>query len=259
MSTTSTSQNQMVINQTNVPIIASTGVKSVTKASGSQPRCNTKNDRASPAKSTHVKEVEDHLRNNKFDLNEMNRVDSSISYKRTLINSNSAGTCKTCNDCLISGNHDECVASFLKSLNRSHVKNVRKSKLKNRVSKAIGKLFTNVGYQWKPTGKKFNLREKCPLTRLTNSKVVPIKEWRPTGRIFPLKTPCTTTRSIASTSKCSTSIPVASDNPIFVCANQMDPNCMWGSNFFSYPPVSVFKCRSYKSSFGTWTQAAQNI
>ncbi|GJZ23799.1 putative ribonuclease H-like domain-containing protein [Tanacetum coccineum] len=44
------------------------------------------------------------------------------------------------------------------------------------VWKAIGKLFANVGYQWKPTGKKFTLGEQCPLTRITKSKVVPLQQ-----------------------------------------------------------------------------------
>lgn len=221
---TSPSGNQLATKQTNVPIIASTGVKSVTRASGSQPRCNTKNDRTSPAKSTPVKKVEDHLRNNKSDLNEMNRVDSSIFYKRTVINSNSAATHMNCNDCLISGNHDDCVVLYLKSLNRSPVTSVMKSVGKKHVWKATGKLFTNVGYQWKPTGRKFTLGEKCPMTRFTNSKVVPIKEWRPTGRMFPLEAQSTNSRSSASSSKNTNSISVTYDNPIFACANQTDLN-----------------------------------
>ncbi|GJY17192.1 hypothetical protein Tco_0388683, partial [Tanacetum coccineum] len=44
------------------------------------------------------------------------------------------------------------------------------------VWQATGKLFTNVGYQWKPTGRKFTLGEQCPLTRFTKSKVVPVKQ-----------------------------------------------------------------------------------
>ncbi|GKD97362.1 retrovirus-related pol polyprotein from transposon TNT 1-94 [Tanacetum coccineum] len=37
-------------------------------------------------------------------------------------------------------------------------------------------MFTNVGYQWKPTGKKLTLGEQCPLTRLTKSKVIPLQK-----------------------------------------------------------------------------------
>ncbi|GJT99919.1 hypothetical protein Tco_0068237 [Tanacetum coccineum] len=44
------------------------------------------------------------------------------------------------------------------------------------VWKATGKLFANVGYQWKPTRKKFTLGEQCPLNRFTKSKVVPLKK-----------------------------------------------------------------------------------
>ncbi|GJU42012.1 retrovirus-related pol polyprotein from transposon TNT 1-94 [Tanacetum coccineum] len=54
------------------------------------------------------------------------------------------------------------------------VKNVS-SKVKQ-VWKATGKLFAIVGYQWKPTGRKFTFGEQCPLTRFTKSKVVPLKQ-----------------------------------------------------------------------------------
>ncbi|GJZ98753.1 retrovirus-related pol polyprotein from transposon TNT 1-94, partial [Tanacetum coccineum] len=68
----------------------------VTKASRSQPRSNTKIDRTLPAKSGHAKNVEAHLRNNKSDLHKKNRVDSGISFKRAVVNSNSNSHCKTC-------------------------------------------------------------------------------------------------------------------------------------------------------------------
>ncbi|GJX11300.1 hypothetical protein Tco_0201159 [Tanacetum coccineum] len=110
-------------------------------------------------------------------------VDSSISSKRVVINSNSESVCKTCNKCLNSANHEMCVVNILNSVNATPtVKTVLnngkqiwkpKGKLSNnslnktkRVWKATGKLFTNVGYQWRPTGKKFALGELCPLTRL---------------------------------------------------------------------------------------------
>jgi hypothetical protein len=249
---------QVATNHTNVPVIPSTGVKGVAKASKSQPRCNTKNDRTLPAKSTLMKEVEESSRNNKVMLNERNRVKSNICFTNDVINSNSGAICKTCNECLFFGNHDACVVSFLKSTMQSPVMNVTCTKRIKKVWNKTGKVFTNVGYQWRPTGRKFTLGEKCPLTRITNSKVVPVKKWRPTGRKFPIEPLSTTPRSSAS--KCNSSdISVTYDNPIFVCANQTDPNCLWGSSFFSYPQLSGFKCRSYKSSFGIWTQAAQNI
>ncbi|GKA26572.1 integrase, catalytic region, zinc finger, CCHC-type containing protein [Tanacetum coccineum] len=121
-------------------------VTSSTEASRSKPRSKTKNTRILPAKSDNKKKVEYHPRNNKSNLKQNNRVDSSISYKRT----------------------DKCVVKYLK-----FVKNVV-SKVKQ-VWKVTKKLFTNVGYQWKPTGKKFTLGEQYPLTRFTKSKVVPLQ------------------------------------------------------------------------------------
>ncbi|GJV29498.1 integrase, catalytic region, zinc finger, CCHC-type containing protein [Tanacetum coccineum] len=44
------------------------------------------------------------------------------------------------------------------------------------VWQATGKLFTNVGFQWQPTRRKFTLGEQCPLTRFTKSKVVHVKQ-----------------------------------------------------------------------------------
>ncbi|GJY03623.1 retrovirus-related pol polyprotein from transposon TNT 1-94 [Tanacetum coccineum] len=110
-------------------------------------------------------------------------VDSSISSKRVVINSNSESVCKTCNKCLNSANHEMCVVNILSSVNATPTvkivlnkgKQIWKPKGKlsdnslnktKRVWKATGKLFTNVGYQWRPTGKKFALGELCPLTRL---------------------------------------------------------------------------------------------
>ncbi|GKB13754.1 hypothetical protein Tco_0847677 [Tanacetum coccineum] len=171
------------VQQTNVPVIHSTGVNTSTEASGSKPRSNTKKNRIMPAKSENKKKVEDHPRTNKSVWTKVNRVDSSISSKRVVINSNSESVCKTCNKCLNSANHEMCVVNILNSVNATPtVKTVLnngkqiwkpKGKLSNnslnktkRVWKATGKLFTNVGYQWRPTGKKFTLGKLSPLTRL---------------------------------------------------------------------------------------------
>ncbi|GJV19619.1 hypothetical protein Tco_1368639 [Tanacetum coccineum] len=69
----------------------------------------------------------------------------------------------------------QCVVKYLTSVNTPP--NVKKvlSKVKQ-VWKATRNMFINVGYQWKPTGKKFTLGEQCPLTRLTRSKGVPLQK-----------------------------------------------------------------------------------
>ncbi|GJU06683.1 integrase, catalytic region, zinc finger, CCHC-type containing protein, partial [Tanacetum coccineum] len=90
-----------------------------------------------PAKSNNKKKVEAHPRNNKSKLKQENRVDYSISSKLC---------CEIFEVC-------ECLL----------VKDVLSTV--KQVWKETGKLFVNVGYQWKPTRRKFTLGEQCPLTR----------------------------------------------------------------------------------------------
>ncbi|GKE03581.1 hypothetical protein Tco_1395599 [Tanacetum coccineum] len=184
-------------NELGIPL---TRVKGATAASRPKSRSNTKTDRTLLAKSD-MKKVEAHPRNNKSNVQQKNRVDSSISYKRTVINSNSNTNCKTCNKCLMSFNHDQCVVRYVKFVKQSPIIKVWRVK---QVRKATGKLFATIGYQWRPTGRKFTLGEQFPLTRITISKVVPIS---PT----PINT--TVTQSLNDFM-----------NHI-ACANQHDPNC----------------------------------
>ncbi|GJV07958.1 hypothetical protein Tco_1345614 [Tanacetum coccineum] len=174
---------QLNIQKTNVPVITFTRINACTDASGSQSRSNTKKNRISPANSDNKKQVEDHHRTNKTSRKKSNRVNSSISSKRAVINLNSCSVCTTCNKWFIFANHDMCVVNYLTFVNASpSVKNVvskikkawqpKQIKQVKQVWKATGKLLTNVGYQWKPTGRKFTLGEQCLLTRLTKSKVV---------------------------------------------------------------------------------------
>ncbi|GKA74862.1 hypothetical protein Tco_0781240 [Tanacetum coccineum] len=253
----------------NVQVIPSTGVSSSTRASGSKPRSNTKHNRILPAKSVNNKKVEDHPRTNKSVWTKVNRVDSSISSKHVVINSNSESVCKTCNKCLNSASHEMCVVNILNSVNATptvkivlnkgkqiwkpkgklsdnslnKTKQIWKPKGKlsdnslkktKQVWKATGKLFANVGYQWRPTGKKFTLGKlNCGY------------QWRPTGKKFAFGELCPLTR-----------LPVTCAT---ISANQQDPNTNWGSEIPNPPNSTVFKCRWYRSSFGIWTQAVQNI
>ncbi|GJY31698.1 hypothetical protein Tco_0415193 [Tanacetum coccineum] len=162
------------VQQTNVHVIHSTGVNTSTEASGSKPRSNTKKNRILPAKSENKKKVEDHPRTNKSKKAQVNRVDSGISSKRVVINSNSESMCKTCNKCLNSASHEMCVVNILNSVNVTPTVRIVLNKTKQiwkpkgrlsdnslhktkRVWKATGKLFTDIGYQWRPTGTKLTL------------------------------------------------------------------------------------------------------
>ncbi|GJR07422.1 hypothetical protein Tco_0790074 [Tanacetum coccineum] len=117
----------------NVPCDSIYRVKVGIDASGSQPRSNTKKNRISPAKSVNKKKVEEHPRTNKSSLKTTNRVDSSISSKRTL-------------------------SKF------------GKLALKQ-VWKATGTKHTRVGYQWRPR-KNNHLGEQCPITSSLNPILV---------------------------------------------------------------------------------------
>ncbi|GKE70984.1 hypothetical protein Tco_1529056 [Tanacetum coccineum] len=173
------------INSTNAPGIPSTGVKAASASSRSKPRSNTNKDRTLPAKSA-LKQVEAHSRMNKSNKKHKNRVDFSISYKRTVINSNSNTSCKTCNKCLIAVNHDQCVVHSEMCVKQSSATKVWRVKQVKQVWKDTGKLLTTIGHQWRPTGRLLPLGDQWRLTRNTPPKVLPIKQWKPTGRIIPL-------------------------------------------------------------------------
>nr|GEU90799.1 hypothetical protein [Tanacetum cinerariifolium] len=256
--------------KTYVPTIPSIGVNSYTNASGSNPSSNTKKNRISSATSVNKKTVEDHPRTNKSNLEKPNRADSSISSKRTVINSNSDSVCQTCNKCFILANYDMCVIKYLNFMNEfSYVKNivrkdkqVWKPKPVNQVWKATGKVRTNVGYQWKPTKRIFTLGEQCPLTRFTQTKVVPAKQPENVNisKIVVTKNlshtshkPLTRYQRRNKLNKVvPAGIPSLTDTSMqpVVSANQLDSNNNWGSNCPNYPSLFVFKCRSYRSSFG---------
>ncbi|GJX26475.1 hypothetical protein Tco_0232771 [Tanacetum coccineum] len=90
MSTNNTQKHavQQKVHMSNVLVVPFIGVSSSTEASGSKPKSNTKNNRILPAKSENKKKVEDHPRTNKYRWIKVNRVDSSISSKLVVINSN---------------------------------------------------------------------------------------------------------------------------------------------------------------------------
>nr|GEX08319.1 hypothetical protein [Tanacetum cinerariifolium] len=126
------------VKKPNVPVYMSTGIKSITEASKSKFKCETKTHRNLPARSENMKRVENPI----IYLNKRNRVDSSFSVKRTGFISVSVFVCKTCNECLVFGNHD------------------------------------NAGSKWRPTGRKFTLGDTYPLTRFTKPEVVALEKSR---------------------------------------------------------------------------------
>ncbi|GJY44314.1 retrovirus-related pol polyprotein from transposon TNT 1-94 [Tanacetum coccineum] len=176
-------------------------VNGASAASKSKPRSNTKKDRTLPAKSA-LKQVEAHSMMNKSNEKHKNRGDSSISYKRIVINLNSITSCKTCNKCLISVNHDQCVVRSEMCVKQSSATKVWRVKHVKQVWKATGKLFTTIGHQWRPTGRLLPLGDQWPLTRNTPPKVLPTKQWKPTSKLLPLGRQCPLVRSTALKCNC---------------------------------------------------------
>nr|GEW82277.1 hypothetical protein [Tanacetum cinerariifolium] len=153
-----------IVNLSNVHVNLPTGIKYVLDASKSKSKSDKMIHKNLPARSKNVKRVTKPSRN----LNKKNRVDSSLNGKRIGFISKSIFVCKTCNECLVFGNHDECV---VKSVNAKKPKVINNANVKQ-VWKAIDKLFASVGSRWKPTGRKFTLGDTCPLTRIIKPEVV---------------------------------------------------------------------------------------
>ncbi|GKC37340.1 hypothetical protein Tco_1049724 [Tanacetum coccineum] len=73
--------------------------------------------------------------------------------------------------------HELCFLGFVSDMNTSSKsKSVKKAK-KKKEWKPTGKVFTKIRYKWRPTERTFTLvGNACPLTRITATNKVPLKE-----------------------------------------------------------------------------------
>nr|GEY26046.1 hypothetical protein [Tanacetum cinerariifolium] len=73
--------------------------------------------------------------------------------------------------------HEICFLEFVSYMNASSKsKSVKKAKKKEEW-KPTGKVFTKIRYNWRPTGRTITLdRNACPLTRITATNKVPLRE-----------------------------------------------------------------------------------
>nr|GFB10062.1 hypothetical protein [Tanacetum cinerariifolium] len=138
----------IIIRQT-CPCINDLGVNLSTSVSGSQPSGNTKKD----------------------------KIQNTASVQTFKSNVNSDLQCVTCNGCLFSDNHDLCVLEFINNVNaRVKSKSVKKT-VKRKIWKLTGKVFTNIGYIWRHTGRTFIIvGNDFPLTRITTTAKVPLRK-----------------------------------------------------------------------------------
>nr|GEU37842.1 hypothetical protein [Tanacetum cinerariifolium] len=104
-----------------------------------------------------------------------NHLNAYLDYHSKL-NVNSKLKCVTCNGCMFSDNHDLCVLDFINNMNaRVKSKSVKKSS-KRKVWKPIEKVFSNIRYIWRPTGRTFTiLGNMFPLIRITTTAEVPLR------------------------------------------------------------------------------------
>ncbi|GJV74616.1 retrovirus-related pol polyprotein from transposon TNT 1-94 [Tanacetum coccineum] len=184
----STSQKQLGSSQTktkqttNNSVSTSTRVSRSTKSSRSKSTDNTKNDMILQISSSTKKKnkVEDHSRIVKSSLNKTNYVvkpSGNTNVHHSKLNINSELMCVKCNSFMFDARHELCFLEFVSDMNMSSKsKSVKKTKKKEEW-KPTGKVFTKIGYQWRPTGRTFNLVENtCPLTRITATNKVPLRE-----------------------------------------------------------------------------------
>ncbi|GKA11003.1 hypothetical protein Tco_0690436 [Tanacetum coccineum] len=121
------------------------------------------------------------------------------------------------------------------------------------------KMFTKIGYKWKPTRRLFTLvGNMCPLTRFTSTKVVPLKETtyhsveahKPKLKVYNKRPKLVKSGGSSKKSK-------IVDSRI---ANNSEPNHSWGSNATNVPSSSsLVNDRLSRLFSGIWTLDTQNI
>ncbi|GJV19629.1 hypothetical protein Tco_1368649 [Tanacetum coccineum] len=158
--------------------------------------------------------------------------------KHSMLNAHSELIFVKCNACMFDANHDLCVLEFVNDVNvRSKSKSSKRSKTKI-IWKPTSKVFTDNGYRWKPTGQTFTMDDNtCPLTRITSTKVVPLKETtsksvitqNPAIKVYSRRTKVT--KSVGSSSKSK-----ILESRI---SNNSESNQSWGSNASNIPSSSL--------------------
>ncbi|GJY82026.1 retrovirus-related pol polyprotein from transposon TNT 1-94 [Tanacetum coccineum] len=176
-------------------------LKPSTNAIRSKPSGNTKKDRIPQPSSSNEKKVEARPRNVKSSLNKTNR---DIELNGTMVKQSSK----------LNVNSDlKCVQC---------------------------KVFTKMGYTWRPTGRTFTIVGNAfPLTRITIPTKVPTRKL--IARTINEPNPVVTKVFTQKTRKSKTKAPVSKPKVYkFVSANIKEPNTSWGSTISNVPSSHVF-------------------
>ncbi|GJW90616.1 hypothetical protein Tco_0168169 [Tanacetum coccineum] len=252
--------NSLKTKDSNKPLLTSTGVKPATSATGSKPSGNTKNNRITrPPSSNQKNKVEDHSRKVKSSLNKTNSVSEPVSnafVKHSVRNAKFESICAICNKCLFDVNHDRYIIDYVNDVNVCSKSKSKRNK-KRKVWKPTPKAFTNVGYNWKPIGRFFNIvGNSCPLTRITPKKIVHLKETTSKS----VETPKPEIKVYSRRPKQIKSVGSSKKAKIVESkiANNSKPTYLWGSNATYVPSSSsLVNDRLSRSFSGIWTLNVQ--
>ncbi|GJU51799.1 retrovirus-related pol polyprotein from transposon TNT 1-94 [Tanacetum coccineum] len=146
---------------------------------------------------------------------------SSNIKQHSLSNSNSKIICATCNKSMFNGVHDMCLLDFVKNV-KSRAKSAKKHKKQN-IWKPTGHVFTEVGLEWKPTGR-------------TSANVVPPKQTTSYSAVIQkpeIKVYSRKPKNVKNVGSSKMAKIVESKN-----ANHLEPNHTWGSNATDIPSSS---------------------
>nr|GEW88450.1 integrase, catalytic region, zinc finger, CCHC-type, peptidase aspartic, catalytic [Tanacetum cinerariifolium] len=119
------------------------------------------------------------------------------------------------------------------------------------INGSSGKVFTNIGYTWRPTGRTFTIAGKAyPLTRITTTTEVhsrkPVAVETDTPKLV------VTLVYLRKPRKSKSIDPVSKSKVIkYVPANKEEPSKSWGSTVSNVPSSSLDECRLSKLFSGT--------
>ncbi|GJW86037.1 retrovirus-related pol polyprotein from transposon TNT 1-94 [Tanacetum coccineum] len=212
----------------NKPMLSSTGVKSSTSASGSQPSGNTKKDKIQQTpSSTQKNKVEAHPRKVKSSLKNKDHVvvpKGTAHVQHSKLNANSELKCVKCNGCMLSDNHDLCVLDYINNVNAHAKSKSAKKQTKRKVWKPTGKMFTTIGYIWRPTGRTFTIvGNACPLTRITTTTEAPLR--KPVVLDNETSKPAVTLVYSRKPRKSKTNVPVSKSKVVQIVLWYLDSGC----------------------------------
>ncbi|GJV24813.1 hypothetical protein Tco_1377508 [Tanacetum coccineum] len=159
-----------------------------------------------------------------------------------------------------SGSHPSSNTKKDKIQRTPRTANVQNSKL-NANSKLLCvkcKVFTKIGYAWRPTGRTFTIvGNVCPLTMITTTAEVPLM--KPTDLETDTPKPVVILVYSRKPRKSKTNVPVNKPKIIKSISANKEPSKSWGSIVFDVPSSSLDECRSSKLFSGIWTPAAPSI